>query len=253
MKRFCPISTCCAILLGITALSAHAEQLEVVSMNVSSAHVDAPFLPPAGFDLNPTTTTNLVNGYIYDPDAITITPIGMAGNQILYTADTNKNPNGKGPAAGTIPGALAPTAYVDLDTNLISVDLGSLFANHGPMDQNLGGVASGPIDPMTGAYSMALTAILSQGPNAGLPVTFTFSGRAQLDQLPARESACSNFSGAALGLCTAYCGAMECDCDGEFCAANTSGKACSNIRKNFMRLSGESGMPCDTAANMQTD
>jgi hypothetical protein len=253
MKHISLFGPFCAILLGLAALPTHAEQIEIVSMNVSSAHVDAPFLPAGGFDLNPTITTNLVNGYIYNPDAITITRIGMAGEQILYTADTNKNPNGNGPAAGTITGALAPTGFVDLETNTVSVDLSSLFANHGPMDQNLGGTATGPIDPMTGAYTMTLTAILSQGPNAGLPVNFTFSGRIQLDQIPARESACSNISGAALGLCTAYCGAMECDCDGEYCEASTSVKACRKIRKNFMRITGESGMPCDTAANMETN
>jgi hypothetical protein len=57
---------------------------------------------------------------------------------------------------------------------------------------------------------------------------------------PALETVCDAETGAAYGLCNAYCEAMDCD------AVNTqaSDKACSKVRSNFERITGRA-LPCD--------
>jgi hypothetical protein len=170
------------ILLSLCCITpVYADDIEVEAMSVTFAHVDGPFLPPGGFDLNTTATTNLVDDYINGEDAITVTSIGPAGDQILYTSEKNMNLNGMASPAELFPGGPVPIGSVNTLTNVITVDLSSMFANHGPMDQNIGGTAIGTFDSSTGEYTMSWTAILSQGPAAGLPATFTFSGVAILD------------------------------------------------------------------------
>ncbi len=158
-----------------------AATVNLNSLSVTYAHVNALFLG-GGIDLDVTTTDNLLGGYI---NSITATNLPPAGIQTLYTAATNQNPNGLGPAAGSIAGGPAPTGTIDLGTNAITVDMSSFFANHGPMDQNLGGIATGFYNPLSGNYLMSWTAVLSQGPAAGEAVTFTFGGHATVVPVPA--------------------------------------------------------------------
>jgi hypothetical protein len=56
---------------------------------------------------------------------------------------------------------------------------------------------------------------------------------------PAVETVCDGETGAAYGLCTAYCEAMDCD-DPNVEAAPT---ACAAVRSNFMRKTGRE-LPC---------
>lgn len=59
----------------------------------------------------------------------------------------------------------------------------------------------------------------------------------------AQEDVCDDVSGAAYGLCTAYCEAMDCDAsDG---GPNASDNACQRVSDNFNRITGE-GLPCET-------
>jgi hypothetical protein len=57
---------------------------------------------------------------------------------------------------------------------------------------------------------------------------------------PSVETICDSQSGAAYGLCTAYCEAMDCDSP----APHASASACSKVRGNYQRITGHS-MPCD--------
>lgn len=57
---------------------------------------------------------------------------------------------------------------------------------------------------------------------------------------PSGETICNGLVGAAHGLCTAYCEAMDCDSG----APQASAKACSKVRDNFTRITGQ-GLPCD--------
>jgi hypothetical protein len=59
-------------------------------------------------------------------------------------------------------------------------------------------------------------------------------------QTPAEETVCDNESGAAFGLCNAYCEAMDCDSP----APQASATACSRVRANFLRFTGRP-LPCD--------
>ena len=243
MKHATLKNTMIVLALGFSSLAAQATEFAITSMDVTAARVNAAFMPPEGNALNPTDTTNLVGGYINGEDAITVTPLGaMGADQILYTAETNQNPNGMGPAAGSFSGGPAPTGYVDMAAKTITVDMTSLFANHGGMDQSVGGIATGSYDALTGAYNMSVTATLTQGGHAGDDVTFTFSGTAKLDiESRANEASCDAYKGAAFGMCAAYCGAMECDSD-------ASVKACGRIKDSFMVMTGEEAMPCDDGA-----
>ena len=58
---------------------------------------------------------------------------------------------------------------------------------------------------------------------------------------PAFEGVCDEESGAAFGLCNAYCEAM--DCDSEF--AEASEKACQRVAANYTKLTGVEFLPCD--------
>ncbi len=155
--------------------------VEVDFMDVTEAHVGASFLPVAGFDLTVVSSDNLVGGYI---GAITETSIG-GGTQTLYTAAFNQDPNGVGPAAGNFLGGPVPFGVVDTTAGTIQVNMSSVFADHGPMDQNLGAIAMGTFDSLTGDYTMSWSSIMTQGMNMGQVVTFTFSGNATVVPVPA--------------------------------------------------------------------
>ncbi|HZF11521.1 MAG TPA: hypothetical protein VFE33_22255 [Thermoanaerobaculia bacterium] len=57
---------------------------------------------------------------------------------------------------------------------------------------------------------------------------------------PSGETVCNGLVGAAHGLCTAYCEAMDCDSG----SPQASTKACAKVADNFLRITGQ-GLPCD--------
>lgn len=59
-------------------------------------------------------------------------------------------------------------------------------------------------------------------------------------QTPAEETVCDSQIGAAYGLCTAYCEAMDCDS----AAPQASPTACSRVRGNYERITGQP-LPCE--------
>jgi len=71
-------------------------------------------------------------------------------------------------------------------------------------------------------------------PSAGAVLAQTPDG-----QPPSEETVCDNESGAAFGLCTAYCEAMDCDSD----TPHASATACSKVRNKFMQITGRD-LPC---------
>ena len=60
-------------------------------------------------------------------------------------------------------------------------------------------------------------------------------------QTPSRETVCDSQSGAAFGLCNAYCEAMDCDSP----QPEASPTACSRVRSNYQRITGRSLFPCE--------
>lgn len=56
---------------------------------------------------------------------------------------------------------------------------------------------------------------------------------------PSEETVCDAQTGAAYGLCTAYCEAMDCDSP----APQASPTACSRVQQNFLRITGQP-LPC---------
>lgn len=64
---------------------------------------------------------------------------------------------------------------------------------------------------------------------------------------PAEETVCNDLSGAAFGLCNAYCEAMDCELldDGlNETSPNASTVACLKVKNNFIKITGEVP-PCD--------
>lgn len=61
-------------------------------------------------------------------------------------------------------------------------------------------------------------------------------------QTPSEETVCDNQSGAAYGLCTAYCEAMDCDSP----APHAAPRACDRVQANFVRHTGNP-LPCDVS------
>ena len=59
-------------------------------------------------------------------------------------------------------------------------------------------------------------------------------------ETPAEESVCDDFSGAAWGLCNAYCEAMDCDGD-----PRASASACDRVAAQFDSKSGGAVLPCE--------
>lgn len=185
------------LLLTMSSITiAQAQNFTVTSMSVDSARVEAPFLAPfdGGIDLVPVSGVNLIGTY---NSAITETIIGEAGLQTLYTAAANLSPYSyTAIPAGMIGGGPFPTGTVNMKTKIITVDMSSFFAAHGPMDQNLGGAATGVYHPKTGEYTITWSAVMTQGaPSmssdvAFKTVTFIFSGVAQVQ--PAEPSVIEN-------------------------------------------------------------
>ena len=66
---------------------------------------------------------------------------------------------------------------------------------------------------------------------------FVFSAKAQT------INACDGESGAAFGLCFAYCEAM--DCDG---FPNAAAEACDTVRENYSKITGNEQLPCERVA-----
>lgn len=76
-------------------------------------------------------------------------------------------------------------------------------------------------------------------------------------QTPAIETGCDGQSGAAFGLCNAYCEPMDCDGD----LPQASDWACERIRADFIKITGsdvpscsglpQAGDPCDAMATIQ--
>ncbi len=62
------------------------------------------------------------------------------------------------------------------------------------------------------------------------------------------EDVCAGESGAAFGLCNAYCEAMDCDSD----AQQASDKACDKVFSLFMNITGNEP-PCETVVCMPPD
>lgn len=73
-------------------------------------------------------------------------------------------------------------------------------------------------------------------------ILFSIYAQAQTPdgQTPAEETVCDGETGAAFGLCNAYCEAMDCDSD----TPQASEKACSKVAEKFENLTGGS-LPCE--------
>jgi hypothetical protein len=72
----------------------------------------------------------------------------------------------------------------------------------------------------------------------GLTVTVTPVRAGTPDgQTPAQESICSPLSGAAFGVCNAYCEAQDCDVHNRL--------SCRALRRGFQKLTGSPVFPCD--------
>lgn len=170
----------------ISFSSAQAMPINIKSMNITSANISGNFLPPMGLTLMPTSTTNLVGGYINGIDSIIRTPL-MGSDQIIYTAASNLTPNGNpmAPAVGSIAGGPAPTGTLDAMLGTINMDLSSWMVNHFGMDQNLGSAtASGTWNPLTYLYTLSWDATLTQGMNSGQDITWTLQGSAHAVPAP---------------------------------------------------------------------
>lgn len=60
-------------------------------------------------------------------------------------------------------------------------------------------------------------------------------------QTPAEETVCDSETGAAFGLCNAYCEAMDC----ESADPQASATACTKVKDKFTQLTGRSSLPCE--------
>ena len=63
-------------------------------------------------------------------------------------------------------------------------------------------------------------------------------------ETPAEETVCDSETGAAYGLCNAYCEAMDCESD-EPAASET---ACTKVQSKFLNITGRD-LPCEAAAS----
>jgi hypothetical protein len=59
-------------------------------------------------------------------------------------------------------------------------------------------------------------------------------------ETPAEETVCNNETGAAYGLCNAYCEAMDCDSE----SPQASDTACSRVQDKFQQITGRD-LPCE--------
>jgi len=88
----------------------------------------------------------------------------------------------------------------------------------------------------------ALSIVLAVG--ASLIPLNAFAKKTPDGQTPAEESVCDVLTGAAFGICNAYCEATDCG-DGVNYAA---WQACASLQKNWKKKTGISDMPCDCDA-----
>jgi hypothetical protein len=84
---------------------------------------------------------------------------------------------------------------------------------------------------------VSLVAAVALGALALVP--FAAAAQTSDGQTPAQESVCNGQTGAAYGLCTAFCEAMDCDST----APAASPTACSRVLDNFVRVAGQQP-PC---------
>jgi hypothetical protein len=66
---------------------------------------------------------------------------------------------------------------------------------------------------------------------------------------PARETVCDNETGAAYGLCNAYCEAMDCELANDsdpLTAPKASSTACNKVRTKFQKIAGRD-VPCEVS------
>ena len=74
----------------------------------------------------------------------------------------------------------------------------------------------------------------------GILMASTVFAKTPDGQPPSEETVCDSQTGAAFGLCNAYCEAMDCDSP----APQASATACSRVQENFLRITGQP-LPCD--------
>lgn len=66
------------------------------------------------------------------------------------------------------------------------------------------------------------------------------------DQTPEQQSICASETGAAKGLCNAYCEAMDCDLGS---MSNASPLACAKVKENYVKAKGAGALlPCECPA-----
>jgi hypothetical protein len=158
--------------LFLSAGALQAAPFAIDSLTVTGASVTQNWVGGTTLGLSVLPGVDLVAGYA----TVAITNL-MGGDQTLYTAASNLNPNGLfAGGAGMIAGGPAPSGTVDGASGTIAVDMSSWFSNHFAMDQNLGGAASGTWNALTQDYTMSWTATLTQGMFMGNTVTWTLSG-----------------------------------------------------------------------------
>ena len=59
---------------------------------------------------------------------------------------------------------------------------------------------------------------------------------------PSEETICDTETGAAFGLCNAYCEAMDCDS----ATPQASATACTKVKDKFANITGRTALPCET-------
>src|SRR5689334_19085107 len=74
----------------------------------------------------------------------------------------------------------------------------------------------------------------------GMSLPMAAFGKTPDGQTPAQETACSDLTGAAKGICTAYCEAQDCD--------EHDRPSCEQLRTNFEKKTGSRTFPCDHVA-----
>ena len=74
----------------------------------------------------------------------------------------------------------------------------------------------------------------------GLNLPKATFGQTPDGQTPAEEEVCGDLTGAAKGLCNAYCEAQDCD--------EHERPSCERLRKNFEKKTGGRTLPCDRVA-----
>jgi len=90
---------------------------------------------------------------------------------------------------------------------------------------------------MLKALSSRVAGILAFAALAAIPLPA--AAQTADGQTPAQETACNGQTGAAYGLCTSYCEAMDCDS----ASPAATGTACNKVYSNFLRLTGQAP-PC---------